>query len=328
MLVLSLMLPFTVHADEIDVMIKGIDDGVKTNRQQDYDEALMNAKLQAIERAGIDIHSITKVENFQIKFDMTESRAKAALLPGFKVMDIGYQSDGTYLVVLSGKVNTVSEGIASKELRYAKSLLEKDQAPKAKQIINKIIRYSKDEDAVAEAMYCQVLWKLSSNYINSFEKLKAYYPNSKYVKRLEPIMMQRETELAAKRGSVVARDGSLTAHSTGIVYDKNTGLEWYACPDTNTSWYAAMDWAKGLAVAGDGWRMPTIEEYKALYPKVVEAPSIKPVLMATDRFDAWSSISDGSGHADAFNFGSGTWGLLLKSLHNDGLRAFAVRSPR
>jgi hypothetical protein len=37
---------------------------------------------------------------------MVESKAKAILLPGFQVMDIGYQQDGTYLVILSGKVRT------------------------------------------------------------------------------------------------------------------------------------------------------------------------------------------------------------------------------
>ena len=35
-------------AETIDVNIKGVDDGVKTSRQQDYQEAVMNAKLQAI----------------------------------------------------------------------------------------------------------------------------------------------------------------------------------------------------------------------------------------------------------------------------------------
>ncbi len=32
----------------IDVLIKGIDDGIKTTKQRDYMEAVMNAKLQAI----------------------------------------------------------------------------------------------------------------------------------------------------------------------------------------------------------------------------------------------------------------------------------------
>lgn len=99
-----LHMPPCVLAETIDVLIKGIDDGVKSSRERDYKEAVMNAKLQAIERAGVAVSSLTIVENFMLRFDMIESRAKAVLLPGFQVIDVGYQTDGTYQVVLSGKV--------------------------------------------------------------------------------------------------------------------------------------------------------------------------------------------------------------------------------
>lgn len=112
-----------VLAETIEVLIKGIDDGVKTSRERDYKEAVMNAKLQAIERAGVAIASLTKVENFVLKYDMVESRAKALLLPGFQVIDVGYQTDGTYQVVLSGKVQvdeaTPREGKLWGKLRSA-----------------------------------------------------------------------------------------------------------------------------------------------------------------------------------------------------------------
>ncbi len=98
------LIPIFALSETIDVAIKGFDDGTKTNRQHDFREAVMNAKLQAIERAGVEIQSITRVENFQLKFNMAESKARAVLLPGFKVLDIGYQTDGTYQVVLVGKV--------------------------------------------------------------------------------------------------------------------------------------------------------------------------------------------------------------------------------
>ncbi len=93
------------HADDvIDVVIKGVDDGVRTSRQQDYNEALFNAKLQAIERAGVEIKSITEVVNLQVRFQMVEAKANAVLMPGFQVIDVGYTADGTYQVVLVGKV--------------------------------------------------------------------------------------------------------------------------------------------------------------------------------------------------------------------------------
>lgn len=97
-------------AETIDVSIKGIDDGVKTTKQQDYKEAVMNAKLQAIEQAGASIESITRVENFQLKYDVIESKSNAILLPGFQIIDIGYVADGTYQVVLVGKIKVGKEG--------------------------------------------------------------------------------------------------------------------------------------------------------------------------------------------------------------------------
>lgn len=92
-------------AEVIDVNIKGIDDGIKNNRQRDYREAVMNAKLQAIEQAGSSIESITEVVNFQLKYDAVESKSKAILLPGFQIIDIGYIADETYQVVLIGKIH-------------------------------------------------------------------------------------------------------------------------------------------------------------------------------------------------------------------------------
>ena len=83
--VLLFVMPSLCKAESIDVLIKGMDDGVKTNNQKDYKEAVTNAKLQAIERAGV---------------------AEAILLPGFQVLDMGYKMDGSYQVVLSGKLQT------------------------------------------------------------------------------------------------------------------------------------------------------------------------------------------------------------------------------
>ncbi len=67
----------------------------------------MNAKLLAIERAGIEIEAITQVENNVLKYDLIESYSKGILLPGFEIEDIGYQTDSTYLVILVGKIQTI-----------------------------------------------------------------------------------------------------------------------------------------------------------------------------------------------------------------------------
>ena len=99
------ILPISSFAQEtIDVTVQGISDGVKNSKQQDRDEAILDAKLKAIERAGVYIEAVTVIEDFKLKKDWVESRAEAVILPGFQIMDIGYRADGLYHVVLSGKV--------------------------------------------------------------------------------------------------------------------------------------------------------------------------------------------------------------------------------
>ncbi|MCU0607139.1 MAG: hypothetical protein MUF78_06905 [Candidatus Edwardsbacteria bacterium] len=99
-----------VGADTLTVTIKGLDDGKQTSRQQDYREAVLDAKRQAIEQAGVTVTSRTTVVNATLQEDFIESQAEAVLLPGFQVIDIGYIADGTYQVVLSGRVQAVAAG--------------------------------------------------------------------------------------------------------------------------------------------------------------------------------------------------------------------------
>lgn len=97
-------IPAEVRCETLDVLVKGVYEGPKAGRDAAYAQAVMNAKLQAIERSGMEISSITRVENFTLKYDLVESKAKAVILPGFQIVDMGYQLDGTYQVVFFGKV--------------------------------------------------------------------------------------------------------------------------------------------------------------------------------------------------------------------------------
>jgi hypothetical protein len=92
----------------IDILIEGVDNGIKTTKQQDRDEAMMDAKLQAIERAGVSIRSITYVEDSVLVKDWINLKAEAILLPNYQIIDKGYQVDGTYLIILSGKVKLIN----------------------------------------------------------------------------------------------------------------------------------------------------------------------------------------------------------------------------
>lgn len=106
-LLLAMLTLFAVHpaaAETISVQLKGFDDGVRTSQQQDYKEAVLFAKRDAIERAGVRVKSLTTVQDFVVASDYIETQAEAVLRPGYTVMDIGYQEDGTYLVVLTGEV--------------------------------------------------------------------------------------------------------------------------------------------------------------------------------------------------------------------------------
>jgi hypothetical protein len=102
--------------DVIDVAVKGISDDSRDGAQKDRQEAIMDAKRQACEKAGVRIEAKTTVENFQTVYDLVESQAAAVLLPGFQVIDNGYGEDGTYTVVLVGKIRTnISESKSSAE---------------------------------------------------------------------------------------------------------------------------------------------------------------------------------------------------------------------
>lgn len=105
-LIVLLITPFTSNAETIDVQIKGVDDGVKTTRQGDYKEAVLFAKREAIERAGVKIKSMTTVKDMVVNSDYIESQAEAVLLPGYNILDMDYSADGTYQIVLVGKIKT------------------------------------------------------------------------------------------------------------------------------------------------------------------------------------------------------------------------------
>jgi hypothetical protein len=109
LVLLGCFAPVTGRAETLDVLIRGVYEGPKTSREAAYAAAVMNAKLQAIERAGTEVTAVTEVENFTLKRDWVESKAKALILPGFQLLDMGYQQDGTYQVVFAGKVQVGTE---------------------------------------------------------------------------------------------------------------------------------------------------------------------------------------------------------------------------
>ena len=111
---------------------------------------------------------------------------------------------------------------------------------------------------------------------------------------------------------VIGKDRWFVAYNNGVVYDKETGLEWYAGPDRDTNWNEAKSWVENLTIVGGGWRMPTWKELKTLYIKGEGGRNMTPLLKTTGWW-VWSGKTKGS---------SSAWlhGLLLsrRSLRRSG----------
>ena len=135
--------------------------------------------------------------------------------------------------------------------------------------------------------------------------------------------IRRASEVDSK---VIAHDGTFIAYASGVVYDKNTGLEWYAGPDKDTKWKQAKRWTERLQVAGGGWRLPTIKELKTLYEKDVGTRNMTPLLKTTGWL-IWSGETKGSFRAWGFHFGPGYEFWLTRDISHNA-QGFAVRSRR
>jgi len=233
-------------------------------------------------------------------------------------------------------VKTVSkqaEVIDSKELRYAKSLVERGDRSEAEKIIAGIINTGTNENEITEAMYYQVVWGFTKDARGAFAQLEVNYPDSKYVSRLQKILDEREAskrkleELKAKWGEgVLLNNDTFILFDTHIVLDTKTALEWIAGPDKATDWYEAKTWVANLTVAGGSWRMPTRKELKTLYKKGVGKHNMTPLLKTTGWW-VWSGETKGSMSAWGFSFSSGFeyWYPRGPSFTS---RGFAVRSRK
>jgi len=129
---------------------------------------------------------------------------------------------------------------------------------------------------------------------------------------------------AGKQSKIVAQDGQYVKFENGIVYDKNTGLEWCAGPDRAIFRKKAVTWVASLELDGGGWRMPSKNELKSLY-KPGKGLRNMTSLIVTNGWFVWSSEQ-----SRGFSF-SAEAGL---SSHRGGSyastydRAFAVRKKK
>jgi hypothetical protein len=195
----------------IDISVKGISDGKNDGAQKDREEAITDAKRQACEKAGLTIESKTTIKDFKLMSDLVESQSKGILLPGFQIVDVGYVADGTYQVVLSGKIKSlVDEAISSKELRYAKALYDKGNLRQCSDILESYID-SKDEkipEATKEdAYYYFIKWGFPFRPADALDKFAAYYPESKHLDALKAFVPFTEKALYSYKKECTVKFG-------------------------------------------------------------------------------------------------------------------------
>jgi hypothetical protein len=193
----------------IDISVKGISDGKNDGAQKDREEAITDAKRQACEKAGLTIESKTTIKDFKLLSDYVETQSKGVLLPGFQIVDVGYVADGTYQVVLSGKIKSLAdEAISSKELRYAKALYDKGNIRQCSDILEGYID-SKDEkipEATKEdAYYYFIKWGFPFRPADALEKFAAYYPESKHLDALKAFVPFTEKVLCSYKKECTAK---------------------------------------------------------------------------------------------------------------------------
>ncbi len=122
---------------------------------------------------------------------------------------------------------------------------------------------------------------------------------------------------------IIATDGNLVHDTSGIIYDTDTGLEWYPGPDRGMAWQEAHDWVTGLEALGGGWRMPQHRELKALRRTGDGVRNLTPLLSSTGYwFWAGQTLETASQWLFGFGYGGEGWSGQAP---DDGGRAMAVR---
>ena len=189
LIALILVPALSIAQTTIDVSVQGISDGNKDSKQQDRDEAILDAKLKAIERAGVSVEAVTTMENFKLKKDWVESKANAVILPGFQIIDVGYGADGLYHVVLTGKVSKgggdIGDSEGDKKFRMAKLLQDKDKN-RAMSLLKEVVDNHGDCSAADDALYHLITNVQRRDSADEYLlQLKAYHPDSPYIAEAE-----------------------------------------------------------------------------------------------------------------------------------------------
>jgi len=179
----------------------------------------------------------------------------------------------------------------------------------------------------------------SSGIINNESKAdrEKLEMDRKRLEKLEHQIMEQEQKLQQNQhiqiasldtqdqnSKIIARDGHYIKYSNDIVYDKKSGLEWFAGPDKSTGGFAAKKWVENLKLDGGRWRMPTIIELKGLLYKSETGTYDITSLLGTSSLFVWSSNVKGL-YFYYGTVGDGTWSSGMDRYLHHFPRAFAIR---
>ncbi len=103
-----------------------------------------------------------------------------------------------------------SKGFETRELRYAESLVKRGKNPEAQKIVAGLLG-SSDATTQSEAMYAQVVWGFAPHDRDAYEKLKAFYPDFKWLGKAGQAVLDRE----ARRHLKAEQERRLQAEKMG-----------------------------------------------------------------------------------------------------------------
>ena len=293
-------------------------------------EAIAKAKAEEIEKAKAD--AIAKAEEIE--------RAKAAQLAKAR-------AEAEEAARAKAKAEEIERAKAE---QAARARAEESEKLKAAQIAR--VKAEAEARAKAEEAERIKAEQLARSRVEEIERLKAEiaktkaeaeakakYEEAERIKAGQIAKADTQKQFktataavatAADSSKIVAFDGRFEKLASGVVRDTQSGLDWYAGPDKNTSWDDAKEWVTGLRVDGGGWRMPTMAELKSLYQKGAGSRNMTP-LLETKGWLVWSGEVQGvNAWAKDFDDGSEWFGNITTNrphlfAYN---RGFAVRSLR
>jgi len=231
---------------------------------------------------------------------------------------------GSFLAYATAPGSVAADGTGRNGL-YTSRLLKYIMTPGLE--IEKLFKNVRMEVAKSSS-YKQVPW-VSSSLIGEFcfnknAVMRENESSTVGTNMLDTVPEPSAVTLRVDKARIVDFDANFFLYENGVIFDKNTNLEWIAGPDTDTLFLAAKGWLENLNYVNNGnWKLPTRGELKTLYKKGTGVCNMTHFLNTTGQW-VWSGDSIGSASAWGFNFALGKVVFPGETAKKDG-RCFAVR---